>query len=206
MEIKCGKCKELIDTDNSANIILDEENIGIRCKSCFAINRVAKRGIKEEVENLPTQIINPIDLMSLENGAAIIPAWLIVHDEKTKTQKFPLQLDKNSIGRKSSLQVDVAIETNDLSMSRNHAIIDVRLKAYNIFEAKLIDNKSTNGTIINGKIESKLNENEGIILQDGDTIQLGDTNLVIKIYKKGATDETILKEVKTTSILKKVFN
>jgi pSer/pThr/pTyr-binding forkhead associated (FHA) protein len=79
------------------------------------------------------------------------------------------------------------VETRDEYMSRPHCTIDVRMGRTGTPEYILRDGglkngawqKSTNGTYLNGK-EPGLNEYDRIYLDDGDTIQIGETKLVLK--------------------------
>ena len=73
-------------------------------------------------------------------------------------------------------------------MSRPHCTIDVRLNRRGILDFILQDGvirpdgsrkNSLNGTYLNGK-ESRLHEQDRIYLNDGDTIQIGITKLVLK--------------------------
>jgi pSer/pThr/pTyr-binding forkhead associated (FHA) protein len=72
-----------------------------------------------------------------------------------------------TIGR--SHRADIAI--NDLLLSRIHA--EIRASENNEFE--LVDNESTNLTIVNEQ------DIERVILKTGDKILLGDTELIVEI-------------------------
>ena len=93
--------------------------------------------------------------------------WL--HKEKT----VHLQRGVNTLGRQSStsassLQLPVA----DSYMSRNHATVEVIMKADAIFDHRLSDNGSANGTFHNG---DRLEKGDIIKLTPGDTLRLGHT-------------------------------
>jgi len=113
--------------------------------------------------------------------------WLIVKDELTDTQTFTLQLGTNTIGRQSARRPSThVIVTRDEYMSRPHCTIEVRMgklgPEYILRDGAVIDGawkSSLNGTYLNGK-EPRLSQYDQFFLEDGDTIQIGETKLVLK--------------------------
>jgi len=113
--------------------------------------------------------------------------WLIVKDELTDTQTFTLQLGANTIGRQSARRPAThVIVTRDEYMSRPHCTIEVRMgklgPEYILQDGALIDGiwkNSLNGTYLNGN-EPRLSQYDQFFLEDGDTIQIGETKLVLK--------------------------
>ena len=113
--------------------------------------------------------------------------WLIVKDELTDTQTFTLQVGANTVGRQSARRPAThVIITRDEYMSRPHCTIEVRMgklgPEYVLRDGALIDGvwkDSLNGTYLNGK-EPRLSQYDQFFLADGDTIQIGETKLVLK--------------------------
>jgi pSer/pThr/pTyr-binding forkhead associated (FHA) protein len=115
--------------------------------------------------------------------------WLIIHDEYTKSFTFKLLKGVNRIGRESETtdqDVSIRIKTEDQYMSRHHCDIEVRWRSTkNIYEYVLSDKEyprkphSKNGTFVNGS--SRLNRRDEVLLDDGDTVQVGRTKLVLKL-------------------------
>ncbi|WP_288427471.1 FHA domain-containing protein [uncultured Spirosoma sp.] len=114
--------------------------------------------------------------------------WLVVNDEQTTTQTFTLQLGTNTVGRQSQQRPAThMIITHDEYMSRPHCTIDVRIGRSGQLEYILRDGAlvsgnwkpSLNGTYLNGK-EPRLSQYDQLFLDDGDTIQIGETKLVFK--------------------------
>ncbi len=130
----------------------------------------------------------------------IIAGWLVVHTEGHKHQTYELKYGKNILGRKTpNFSPDVII--NDPFVSRRHAVIIVQLNKYNIYEYNIIDNEdvnegkpSLNGTYVNGSIERIHDKPVRII--DGDTIQIGETKLVLKTSDINIDVEEAIKLVK----------
>lgn len=110
-----------------------------------------------------TQIILPEE--AKEAGVYLRqPAYLLLQDP-AETLTFPLIKKTTVLGRLHTN--DIVLE--DLNVSRVHAEIkqeDIHFTIYDL--------GSTNGTFVNGKPQKKW------ILQDGDTIILGETELLFK--------------------------
>ena len=114
--------------------------------------------------------------------------WLIVKDELTETQTFSLRVGTNTVGRQSEKRPSThMVITRDEYMSRPHCTIEVRIGQLGMPEYILRDGalaegrwkNSLNGTYLNGK-EPRLSEYDQFFLEDGDTIQIGETKLVLK--------------------------
>ena len=115
--------------------------------------------------------------------------WLIIHDEFTPTYTFDLRKGVNRIGRESETtdqDVSVRIATQDQYMSRHHCDIEARWHSVkNVYEYVLSDKEyqrkphSKNGTFVNGS--SRLTRRDEVLLDDGDTVQVGRTKLVLKL-------------------------
>lgn len=134
--------------------------------------------------------------------------WLIVHTEGKEKQSFTLKEGKNRIGRKTSKHTpDVPID-NDIYVSRNHAIIVVRHNDKSEYEYLLVDNAellgkpSLNGTYLNGDTE-RIGE-KAIRLNDGDTVQVGITKLVLKTAHIAVDVDDAIKLVEKTGYAKTV--
>ena len=129
--------------------------------------------------------------------------WLVVHDEYTRTETYPLLPGKHLAGRASeSKPCDLMIETEDRYMHRTHFYITAEYRGGQncfIIEPHPASAKG-NGTYIETGQNSRgehlmrrLKEGEAFFLSDGDTIQAGRTKLVLKTRKtvssaKDATD------------------
>lgn len=130
--------------------------------------------------------------------------WLIVKDELTDTQTFTLQLGANTIGRQSARRPAThVIVTRDEYMSRPHCTVEVRMgklgPEYVLRDGALIDGVwkvSLNGTYLNGK-EPRLSQYDQFFLADGDTIQIGETKLVLKAGTSVASQQQAAEAVES---------
>jgi pSer/pThr/pTyr-binding forkhead associated (FHA) protein len=162
------------------------ENPKVQCSVCgqySLIDReyIAKILLNEQNEKLETQKINI--------------GFLIVHDENTKSQTFVIKSGKNSIGRKDKDKpCDIMIETEDAYMSRNHCIIEGRMDRSGNIRIILYDPGSLNGTYLNAN-PKKLSKEDKVYLEDGDTIQMGKTKMVVKLIKSSKNAEEAKKNV-----------
>lgn len=93
-------------------------------------------------------------------------------------QEFPLHPGDNIIGRASKgTEVDIAIETSDMSMDRRHCIINVKVQG-NTLTHTLRDNPSLTGTFLRQEI---LGDRDRARLRDGDIVTIGATTLIIHL-------------------------
>lgn len=109
---------------------------------------------------------------------------LILTDNEGRKIEFPLKEGRNRIGRKSeSNSPDIAVE-GDAFVSRNHAVLVVRLNQKSDYEYVIADNAevqgkpSLNGTFINSSPERL--GSEPVILFEGDTITVGRNTFELK--------------------------
>ena len=189
MEVTCGKCKRKFDGNINLPVKTGPVCNYYKCLHCGKIISAKK------TEPLSRQA-EGINLLQSNNSVMEITGWLVVHDETVKPQSFDLKPGKNSIGRRSSMDVDIAIETDDMTMSRQHCVIEVNLnERTEEYSFCINDFKSTNGTVLNGQIERKLHEHDQIYLSDGDTFQLGMTKIVFRKNNDAKQKSAIVKEV-----------
>lgn len=93
-------------------------------------------------------------------------------------QEFPLHPGDNIIGRASKgTEVDIAIETSDMSMDRRHCIIHVKEKGGRP-QLTLRDNPSLTGTFLRNTL---LGDRERALLHDGDVVSIGAATFIVHI-------------------------
>ncbi len=131
--------------------------------------------------------------------------WLVVKDELTDTQTFTLKQGINTVGRQSEKRPSVhMIVTRDEYMSRPHCTIEVRVGRlgtpdYILRDGAMVDGQwksSLNGTYLNGK-EPRLSQYDQLFLEDGDTIQIGETKLVLKVSTLAASRQQATQAVES---------
>lgn len=110
--------------------------------------------------------------------------WLTLNPGMPDSRTYELHVGKNRIGRVSKLsRPDIAI-SGDMMVSRNHAILAVKINERNVYEYWIADNEqslgkpSTNGTFINNSPQRM--DGKPQRLNDGDTIRCGHQILQLK--------------------------
>jgi len=157
-----------------------------KCPRCGYINPLPPAPVSAPDNADATMLFGRMAVASLPLKPESL-GWLIVKDELTDTQTFTLQLGPNTIGRQSARRPAThVIVTRDEYMSRPHCTVEVRVgklgPEYILRDGALIDDgwkSSLNGTYLNGK-EPRLSQYDQFFLVDGDTIQIGETKLVLK--------------------------
>ena len=93
-------------------------------------------------------------------------------------QEFPLHAGDNIIGRASKgTEVDIPIETSDMSMDRRHCIINVKRNQQGKLIYTLRDAPSLTGTFLKNEL---LGEKDRIRIEDGAIITIGATSLILR--------------------------
>lgn len=91
--------------------------------------------------------------------------------------EYGLCVGLNTIGRKASTsEAEVQIATNDRTMSRNHAVIEVRSVGAGV-QHILSNGKNKNPSYLNGML---IGAGDRLVLSNGDSIKMGETVLTFK--------------------------
>jgi pSer/pThr/pTyr-binding forkhead associated (FHA) protein len=219
----CTQCKKKFQFDETlVKLKPQQTSIRLGCPSCKTFNNIhlnqqTTMDIKppmatpSPVAAQPPVNTNPNPTPPVYANETVIAeiGWLIVHDENTPKQTFSLKEGINTIGRyNTTVDTDIPIQTADGHMSRRHCVVEVkRVNAFQ-FEYKLYDIgkltgiDSTNGTFVNAreKLISRRLPNGKIVytevcLEDGYTIQLGRTKLILKTptvtQNRGAAENVV---------------
>lgn len=130
------------------------------------------------------------------------PGWLIIHTEDRPSKTFALSAGNNYIDRKAdSLLNPFIVIDDDTFISKVHAVVYVEQAEEPVFF--VMDNavsnggkESRNGTFVNG---DSARVSQKTKLQEGDTIQVGHTKLILKVNK--ANIQHIVQEVKKSKFI-----
>ena len=110
---------------------------------------------------------------SIAQTPSVIVGQLVDHEGRN----YNLRLGVNTIGRKASTSTaTVQILTSDRTMSRSHAVIDVRKAGAGVVHV-LKNGANKNPSYINGSL---IGRQDQFVLNDGDRIKMGCTELVFK--------------------------
>lgn len=93
-------------------------------------------------------------------------------------QVLPLQEGDNVIGRRSiGTEINVPIETSDMSMDRRHCIINVKRNKSGELIYTLRDAPSLTGTFLNNEI---LGDRDHVRIEDGAIVTIGATTFILR--------------------------
>ena len=158
--VRCPKCKTVLEVKNS----LHEDVKAIVCPKCQARLKV--------VFHRPDTIF----------GRTILPQQMLPKGTPVlcyNGHDYAFRDGLNTVGRKaSSSEADIQVETSDMLMSRYHALIEYRRIEGGFFQCIVSNDKNKNVTMVNSH---PLADGDKILLNDGDTLQLGNTKLTFKI-------------------------
>lgn len=115
---------------------------------------------------------------TIETDVVPTPYLIITSSFPREPRKIPLQKDEVTLGRAGSS--DILLDEDTIT-SRHHANIKREGESYVIY-----DKRSTYGVIVN---EYKLEDGTGYPLKEGDSIRIGDYNLLFSFQLTKDTDE-----------------
>jgi len=130
-----------------------------------AARKVASEGGSAEVQETVTSLVQD---NSITGGSKAVPRFV-----RTRTGENIYVTKPEFIIGKSKLHADYAIE-NNTAVSREHCIIKRESNGANY----IVDNKSTNGTYVNG---TKLEALKPQLLTDGTKVRLGDEEFIFRL-------------------------
>ena len=91
---------------------------------------------------------------------------------------LPLQEGDNKIGRRCvGTVINVPIETSDMSMDRNHCVINVKRNKQGKLVYTLRDAPSLTGTFLNNEI---LGDKDRVRIEDGAIVTIGATTFILR--------------------------
>ncbi len=109
-------------------------------------------------------------------GTASLPSVGVLVDNMGRT--YPLRYGINTIGRKAaSSPASVLIATDDRTMSRSHAVVEVSNASGQTLHI-LRNGANKNPSYLNGSL---IGQHDQLILNNGDRIKMGNTELTFKI-------------------------
>lgn len=165
INIKCPGCGVVLRVTNSK----DEPEKRFACPKCG--KRIVVPFYKLKTEDGETQLDGKGGSQSTQLGDDILQSCYLLFDGK----EYELAIGSNTIGRLAKTSIaDVQIDTDDLFMSREHSVINVRRLPNGGLKIDISNFKNKNTTKVNGFL---LEHDDAIVLHDGDIIEMGSTSL-----------------------------
>ncbi len=167
--IRCPKCETYLTFDETK--YSEGQSLVFVCEQCkkqFSI-RLGKTKMKA------TQKEEKLDEEEFKEAFGNITVIENVFGFK---QVLPLQEGDNIIGRRCvGTIVNVPIETSDMSMDRNHCIINVKRNKQGRLIYTLRDAPSLTGTFLNNEI---LGDKDRVRIEDGAIVTIGATTFILR--------------------------
>lgn len=167
--IRCPKCENYL-TFNETKYTEGQSLVFVceHCKKQFSI-RLGKTKMKA-----PQKDDNPDENEYKEAFGNIT----VIENVFGFKQVLPLREGDNKIGRRCvGTVVDVPIETSDMSMDRNHCVINVKRNKQGKLVYTLRDAPSLTGTFLNNEI---LGDKDRIRIEDGAIVTIGATTFILR--------------------------
>lgn len=167
--IRCPKCENYLTFDETK--YTEGQSLVFVCEHCkkqFSI-RLGKTKMKA-----PQKDDNPDENEYKEAFGNIT----VIENVFGFKQVLPLREGDNKIGRRCvGTVIDAPIETSDMSMDRNHCVINVKRNKQGKLVYTLRDAPSLTGTFLNNEI---LGDKDRIRIEDGAIVTIGATTFILR--------------------------
>jgi hypothetical protein len=170
INIKCPSCGVVLKVTNSKNEPVKR----------FACPKCAKPIL------VPFYKLRPEDGETQMDGKGEAQSTQLASSELQQScnltcggKEYELAIGSYSIGRQAvTSTADIQIDTDDLYMSREHAMMNVRRLADGGIKVDISNLKNKNTTLVN---DYMLQPGDAIVVHDGDTIKMGNTIVTVHI-------------------------
>ncbi len=167
--ILCPKCENYLTFDETK--YTEGQSLVFVCEHCgkqFSI-RIGKTKLKSKNRNEET--------LDQESDKSTFGSIAVIENVFGFKQILPLSLGDNVIGRRCvGTKINTPIETGDMSMDRQHCVINVRRNKKDELIYTLRDFPSVTGTFHMNEI---LGDKDRVALKDGAIITIGATTFIL---------------------------
>ena len=169
--VRCPKCDSFITFDERN--YQDGSSLIFQCPYCgkqFGI-RIGKSKLHpKQDDERPEE-----EAAQQSEGCGEI---VVIDNNYCYKQVFPLHMGDNTIGRyMKGNNVNIAIETGDLTMDLLHCVINVSRNKRGQLKFVLRDGPSNHGTFLNGE---RIDARERRNIEDGAVFNIGVTSIILK--------------------------
>ena len=167
--IRCPKCENYLTFDETK--YTEGQSLVFVCENCkkqFSI-RLGKTKMKVPQKE------ERLDETEYKEAFGSIT---VIENVLGFKQVLPLQEGDNKIGRRCvGTVINVPIETSDMSMDRNHCVINVKRNKQGKLVYTLRDAPSLTGTFLNNEI---LGDKDRVRIEDGAIVTIGATTFILR--------------------------
>ena len=168
--ILCPKCENYLTFDETK--YTEGQSLVFVCEHCgkqFSI-RIGKTKLKAKNRNE--------EALDQESDKSTFGSIVVIENVFGFKQILPLSLGDNVIGRRCvGTKINTPIETGDMSMDRQHCVINVRRNKKDELIYTLRDFPSVTGTFHMNEI---LGDKDRVVLKDGAIITIGATTFILR--------------------------
>lgn len=182
IKIKCPNCGAVLTIKKTPGL----ETKSIPCPVCKKTSKYIEYKVPKKQYN--SQNEDDTTTIGDETQTGHLKQWSIGKLQKTGTnQTYSLSSGVNTIGRKAQTSnATIQIDTDDLTMSRAHSIIEVRKLKTGGYIHYFSNAQNKNATYINSEL---IENGDRIILHGGETIKMSNTTLKFILLSE---DDTII--------------
>ena len=167
--IRCPKCENYLTFDETK--YTEGQSLVFVCENCKKQFSILLGKTKMKVPQKEERL----DVTEYKEAFGSITVIENVFGFK---QVLPLQEGDNKIGRRCvGTVINVPIETSDMSMDRNHCVINVKRNKQGKLVYTLRDAPSLTGTFLNNEI---LGDKDRVRIEDGAIVTIGATTFILR--------------------------
>lgn len=167
--ILCPKCENYLTFDETK--YAEGQSLVFVCEHCgkqFSI-RIGKTKLKSQVRN---------EQHDEQENNSQYGSIVVIENVFGYKQVLPLSLGDNVIGRRCvGTTINTPIETGDMSMDRQHCVINVKTNKKGTLVYTLRDFPSVTGTFL---MNECLGDKDRVTLEDGAIVTIGATTFILR--------------------------
>ena len=167
--IRCPKCENYLTFDETK--YTEGQSLVFVCENC-------KKQFSIRVGNTKMKVPQKEECLDETEYKEAFGSITVIENVFGFKQVLPLQEGDNKIGRRCvGTVINVPIETSDMSMDRNHCVINVKRNKQGRLVYTLRDAPSLTGTFLNNEI---LGDKDRVRIEDGAIVTIGATTFILR--------------------------
>lgn len=167
--IRCPKCENYLTFDETK--YTEGQSLVFVCENC-------KKQFSIRLGKTKMKVPQKEERLDETEYKAAFGSITVIENVFGFKQVLPLQEGDNKIGRRCvGTVINVPIETSDMSMDRNHCVINVKRNKQGKLVYTLRDAPSLTGTFLNNEI---LGDKDRVRIEDGAIVTIGATTFILR--------------------------
>ena len=167
--IRCPKCENYLTFDETK--YTEGQSLVFVCENC-------KKQFSIRLGKTKMKVPQKEECLDETEYKEAFGSITVIENVLGFKQVLPLQEGDNKIGRRCvGTVINVPIETSDMSMDRNHCVINVKRNKQGRLVYTLRDAPSLTGTFLNNEI---LGDKDRVRIEDGAIVTIGATTFILR--------------------------